>query len=150
NATERDAIERGLQILDDLVVDALGAQYLERAARLSAHRIVVDRDGRHGVSSIGNARRWQPFSPGARPVLARCAGCALPMPPDPVARARRLPAPGSLYFPPGPVQCSPATRAALPMHSAPGSLLARGERDEPALDRCRARLVDRVRKHDDP
>src|SRR5262249_57437271 len=35
--------------------------------------------------------------PGARPVLARYAGCALPMPPDPVARAPRLPAPGSLF-----------------------------------------------------
>src|SRR5262249_34447333 len=38
---------------------------------------------------------WLSWTPGARAVLARCAGCALPMPPDPVARAWRLTAPGS-------------------------------------------------------
>src|SRR5262245_29418359 len=40
-------------------------------------------------------RIW--FPPGARPVLARYARCALPMPPDPVARACRLAAPGSFH-----------------------------------------------------
>src|SRR5262249_47564547 len=40
-------------------------------------------------------------TPGVRPVLARFAGCALPIPPDPVARAWRLSAPGSLQRTPG-------------------------------------------------
>src|SRR5213592_1506717 len=32
---------------------------------------------------------WRPTHLGARPVLGRCAPCALPMPPDPVGRPER-------------------------------------------------------------
>src|SRR5438093_8306646 len=69
---------------------------------------------------VGRRERSRARPPilGARPVLARCAGCAPPMPPDPCRPARALSRSASPrcwggHPRAGSVRCSPAARAAF-------------------------------------
>jgi hypothetical protein len=56
-ATEVGARGRMLEVLDDVELDAALAQQIQRAARLTSARVVVDGDPRHGGSIASASRR---------------------------------------------------------------------------------------------
>ncbi len=53
NPFERGAMERSFEILDGVELDALRAQQLQRTARISSARVVIQDDLAHGATPIG-------------------------------------------------------------------------------------------------
>ena len=56
-ALEVGAVQRILEVLDDVELDAALAQEIQRAARLASALVVVDGDSRHGWTIARQSRR---------------------------------------------------------------------------------------------